>query len=106
MKLPIVTIAVAVLSLGIVTPSYAQQTPVSQIDVNAVRRLNSDGVRKVQTLLRDKGFAPGPNDGVAGPLTRTAVRSFQEKFGMNSSGEIDNQLLLALGAVDLAGAAE
>jgi peptidoglycan hydrolase-like protein with peptidoglycan-binding domain len=105
MKLSTVTIA-ALLSLVIASPSFAQQTPISQIDVNTVPKLNPDGVRKVQGLLRDKGFAPGPNDGIAGPLTKSAVRSFQEKYGMKPSGEIDNQLLLGLGAVDLAGTAE
>ncbi len=105
MKISAVTIA-ALLPLVIAAPSYAQQTPVSQLDVNIVPRLNPDGVRKVQGLLRDKGLTPGPNDGVAGPLTKAAVRAFQEKYGMKPSGEIDNQLLLGLGAVDLAGGGE
>ena len=91
-------------AVAVPLPAYAQ--PISQLDVNAVPKIDSDGIRKVQTLLRLRGFAPGPNDGVAGPLTKAAVRSFQAKYGMKTSGEIDNQLLLALGAVDLAGGPE
>ena len=98
MKLP-TTLIVACLLVAAALPATAQ--PISQIDVNAIAKIDSDGVRKVQTLLRQKGFTPGPNDGVNGPLTKAAVRLFQVKYGMKTSGEIDNQLLLALGATDL-----
>ena len=96
----------AFVSLVSIDTSGAQSVPVSQLDVNAVPRLNADGIRRVQTLLRQKGIDSGPLDGVAGPITRSAVRSFQEKYGMNASGEMDNQFLLGIGAVELAGAAE
>jgi peptidoglycan hydrolase-like protein with peptidoglycan-binding domain len=95
----------AFVSLVAVPPAGAQQ-PVSQLDVNAVPRLNSDGVRRVQTLLRQKGFEAGKIDGVPGPITRAAVVAFQARFGMKASGEMDNQFLLGLGAVDLAGTNE
>ena len=93
----------AFLSLVAVAPTTAQAQPISQIDVNAVPKIGADGVRRVQILLRQKGFESGPPDGVAGPMTRGAVRAFQEKYGMKASGEMDNQFLLGLGAVDLAG---
>lgn len=35
------------------------------------------GVRAVQTALIDKGFDAGPTDGIFGPMTLTAVLSFQ-----------------------------
>ncbi len=41
-------------------------------------------------------------DGVLGPRTRTAVKSFRDRYGIEGGGEIDNQTLLALGAVELA----
>jgi peptidoglycan hydrolase-like protein with peptidoglycan-binding domain len=96
----------AFVSLVATLPAAAQQTPVSQLDVNAVPRLDVGGIRKVQTLLKQKGFDPGRFDGISGPITKAAVRSFQEKYGMKVSGDIDNQVLLGLGAVDLAGASE
>jgi peptidoglycan hydrolase-like protein with peptidoglycan-binding domain len=104
MTLKAMTMA-AIISLAAAAPSFAQ-TPVSQLNMSAVPKLDSDGVRKVQTLLKQKGIAAGPLDGVAGPLTRAAIRTFQERYGMKPSGDIDNQLLLGLGAVELAGGGE
>lgn len=100
------TIALAAfVSLVAIPPAGAQQpAAVSQLDVNAIPRLSPDGVRRVQALLRQKGFEPGKLDGVPGPITKAAVRAFQEKYGMKASSEMDNQFLLGLGAVDLAGA--
>ena len=95
----------AFVSLVAIPPAGAQQA-VSQLDVNVVPRLNSDGIRRVQALLRQKGFDPVKIDGVPGPLTRGAVSAFQAKYGMKASGDMDNQFLLGLGAVDLAGANE
>lgn len=77
----------------------------TQLNMDAVPRLTTDGVRKVQQLLKDKGFNPGPIDGEAGPLTNAAVKEFQERYGIQARGGINNQTLFALGAVDLAGEA-
>jgi hypothetical protein len=77
----------------------------TQLNMDAVPRLTPDGVRKVQQSLKDKGFNPGPIDGVVGPLTTDAVREFQGRYGIKARGEIDNQTLFALGTVDLAGEA-
>lgn len=82
------------------TPAVAQDF--SQLSMTAVPKLNPDGIRRVQLLLRERGFNPGPNDGIVGPLTAEAIRRFQDHFGMNASGQVDNQLLFALGAIDLA----
>ena len=72
-----------------------------QVDTTAVPSLDTDGIRSVQRLLREKGQNPGPADGVLGRLTRDAVRNFQEKYGMKATGTIDNQFLFAVGAVSL-----
>jgi peptidoglycan hydrolase-like protein with peptidoglycan-binding domain len=104
MKRAVIALA-AFVSLAVIPPAGAQQ-PVSQLDVNVVPRLNPDGIRRVQALLRQKGFESGKLDGVPGPITRAAVGAFQAKYGMKVSGEMDNQFLLGLGAVDLAGTNE
>jgi peptidoglycan hydrolase-like protein with peptidoglycan-binding domain len=101
----VVMIAMAAFALG-VTPVIGQapaMQPIAQLDMSAVPRLNEDAIRKVQVLLKQKGFEPGPTDGIVGPLTKGAVRAFQERYGLNV-GEIDNQTLFALGAADLASA--
>jgi peptidoglycan hydrolase-like protein with peptidoglycan-binding domain len=93
----------AILLLTAAVPATAQRVSATQLDVSAVPDMDHDAVRRVQRLLQQRGFSPGPLDGVDGPLTKTAIRGFQKTYGMKTSGEIDNQLLLALGAVDLTG---
>jgi peptidoglycan hydrolase-like protein with peptidoglycan-binding domain len=66
--------------------------------MDAVPILTPDYVRKVQLALQRKGVNPGPLDGIFGPLTKEAVRSFQDRYGI----KIDNQTLFAPGEVDLA----
>jgi Putative peptidoglycan binding domain len=46
-------------------------------------------VRGAQQTLRDKGFDPGPIDGVMGPRTSAAVRDFQSKEGLTATGQLD-----------------
>jgi peptidoglycan hydrolase-like protein with peptidoglycan-binding domain len=58
--------------------------------------LNRDQIRRVQQALDQKGFKAGRSDGRMGPETRDAVRSFQQKQGMQANGEIDQQTLAAL----------
>ena len=53
-------------------------------------------VRKIQTLLAEQGYDPGPADGVAGARTRDAVRAFQASAGLAATGRIDRSLVTAL----------
>jgi hypothetical protein len=76
--------------------------PVADLDVNAVPALNREGVRRVQIVLKEKGFDPGPLNGVPSPRMQAAVRTFQSRYGIEARGEIDNQTLLALGEASLA----
>lgn len=53
-------------------------------------------VKKIQTLLVENGYDPGPPDGIEGPKTREAVRAFQRSIGTAATGEIDTGLVTAL----------
>jgi localization factor PodJL len=53
-------------------------------------------VKKIQTLLADQGFDPGPADGVAGARTRDAVKAYQRENGIAATGHIDGALVAAL----------
>ncbi len=53
-------------------------------------------VQKIQSLLADHGFDPGPADGLLGPRTRDAVLAFQRTNGLSVTGQIDQSLLAAL----------
>lgn len=99
------TLIAALVSAASALPAAAQPagTSIRDLNVDAVPRLDSAAIYRVQQLLKGRGFDPVRFDGVYGTLTRGAVISFQEKYGIRPRGEIDNQTLLALGAVDLAG---
>lgn len=55
-----------------------------------------DIVRNAQKLLAALGYEPGPADGMTGPRTREAVRSFQEHSGIAPTGEITPDLIRKL----------
>lgn len=76
--------------------------PVTELNVTTVPVLTRDGIRRIQLVLRDKGFDPGPVNGIAGPQMKTALGTFQKRYGIASDGALDNQTLLALGEAELA----
>ena len=53
-------------------------------------------VMKIQALLTERGYDPGPADGLEGPKTREAVRAFQRMIGAEETGSIDGSLFAAL----------
>jgi len=55
-------------------------------------------VAGVQMALRQLGFDIGTPDGVAGPKTADAIRSFERSTGMSESGTINPRLLAVLGS--------
>jgi peptidoglycan hydrolase-like protein with peptidoglycan-binding domain len=108
MRTFVITAMLAVVSSATVPVPRANaqdQATRAAVDLNmdAMPTLNVDGVRKVQLALQKKGINPGPIDGIYGPLTKEAVRTFQSRYGIKATGEVDNQTLFALGEVDLAG---
>ena len=48
-------------------------------------------VRSAQQALKEKGFNPGPIDGVMGARTTAAVREFQQREKLTVSGSLDAQ---------------
>ncbi|RWP51693.1 peptidoglycan-binding protein [Mesorhizobium sp.] len=59
-------------------------------------------VEQVQGILKDLDFYSGTVDGISGPNTRNAIQAYQQKVGLNASGEIDSVLLDQLGATPTA----
>jgi localization factor PodJL len=53
-------------------------------------------VKKIQALLAEQGFDPGPADGVVGQKTRDAVRAYQHKNGIAETGQIDSKVVASL----------
>lgn len=46
-------------------------------------------IAELQKRLAEKGFDPGPIDGVIGPLTRRAISRFQERNGFPQTGVLN-----------------
>jgi peptidoglycan hydrolase-like protein with peptidoglycan-binding domain len=57
----------------------------------------SDSVRQAQQSLKDKGYDPGPVDGVEGPRTREAARQYQQKENVDEGGRLGPQTMNHLG---------
>lgn len=57
-------------------------------------------VKAAQQALRDKGYDPGPADGMMGPRTRAAVRDFQRQEGLTVTGRLDGDTMARLGAME------
>ncbi len=58
---------------------------------------SGDSVRDAQQVLKDKGFYSGSVDGIYGPLTRKAVRSYQKDQNLTADGRLGPQTLSSLG---------
>lgn len=60
-----------------------------QVGISSV--FANDVVRRAQETLAEKGFDPGPVDGIWGAKTKTGVMKFQESEGLLASGQLDEQ---------------
>ncbi|AFM40936.1 putative peptidoglycan-binding domain-containing protein [Desulfosporosinus acidiphilus SJ4] len=60
-------------------------------------RNTGPAVIELQEILKRKGFYPGMVDGVFGPITKTAVLSFQENMGLVQDGIVGRKTWNALG---------
>lgn len=66
----------------------------------ALAESDGDAIQRVQTALNEAGYACGTPDGIAGPRTRAAIEDFQKAHQLEVTGEIDDELLAALGLSD------
>lgn len=58
---------------------------------------SSATIRDAQQVLKDKGFYDGTVDGIYGPKTKSAVRSYQQKQSLTADGRLGPQTLDSLG---------
>ncbi len=74
-------------------------TSVLALSISAIPAMaqGSQATRDAQQTLKDKGYDPGPVDGVNGPKTRSAVRAFQKKENLNADGRLGPKTLDTLG---------
>jgi len=67
-------------------------------------QLKAEQIMAMQQRLNERGFFAGRVDGLWGPDTSAAVRSFQQKNSLPSTGQLDEGTLQALGIVGAAAA--
>ncbi|MBT5861197.1 MAG: trypsin-like serine protease [Alphaproteobacteria bacterium] len=53
-------------------------------------------VSRTQAALADLGYSPGPADGIAGAQTQAAIRQFEEDYGLPVTGQVSDELSVAL----------
>jgi peptidoglycan hydrolase-like protein with peptidoglycan-binding domain len=58
---------------------------------------SSESVVKAQRVLKDKGYYDASVDGLMGPRTEAALRSFQEKEGLTPTGSLNKETRKKLG---------
>jgi peptidoglycan hydrolase-like protein with peptidoglycan-binding domain len=58
---------------------------------------NDNDVKEVQQSLRDKGYSPGPIDGILGSRTRGALRQYQKDENLPVTGRLDGETAGKLG---------
>lgn len=85
-------------SITTIVPPPAAAAPVARAESAAPKTvvsqpLDSRGIEELQTKLSVLGFAPGPVDGVAGPLTVGAIRRYQQSRGRAQTGAVDDESL-------------
>ncbi|HEV2301717.1 MAG TPA: peptidoglycan-binding domain-containing protein [Stellaceae bacterium] len=60
-------------------------------------RISKAGVKQAQAKLRQEGLYRGRIDGILGPKTKTALRTFQRKNGLPATASLDRRTMSALG---------
>ncbi|MGH7831993.1 MAG: peptidoglycan-binding domain-containing protein [Candidatus Binatia bacterium] len=60
-------------------------------------RWTTQDIKKAQEALKHKGHDPGSIDGVIGPQTRQAIRTFQNASGVKETGRLDPETAEKLG---------
>jgi peptidoglycan hydrolase-like protein with peptidoglycan-binding domain len=78
-----------------VAPSYTPPPPSPQ-QAEARQAVTPDTIRQVQQALQQQNMYRGQVDGVWGPRTQAAVRAYQQKNNLGSSGQLDQQTLASL----------
>lgn len=63
----------------------------------AMNAQSSDDIHQAQQALKDKGFDPGPVDGVDGQKTKSAIKAFQKSQNLTPDGRLGPQTLDGLG---------
>nr|WP_153007708.1 S41 family peptidase [Bacillus coahuilensis] len=76
-------------------PAFFYTHPL-QVEKTLTKEMNNDQVKSAQEMLYSLGYGPGRTDGYYSNQTAIAVKAFQSKAGLTSTGNIDSQTASAL----------
>jgi carboxyl-terminal processing protease len=62
-----------------------------QVEKPLSQDMNSEQIKNAQEILASLGFAPGRKDGYFSAKTKTAVKGFQQDYGLEPTGKIDTK---------------
>jgi peptidoglycan hydrolase-like protein with peptidoglycan-binding domain len=96
MKKLFAVLIIGLLGLWPMVIESAQSTPAGEQPPEQRRLLTKDQIQQVQERLKAEGVDPGPVDGVMNPQTEAALRQFQQKRGLPTSGAVDEATLREL----------
>jgi hypothetical protein len=74
----------------------APALPEAKVDPSGWPGTSADQVRAIQQALVDLDLLRNKPDGVLGPMTRTAIRTFQKNAGLRETGEATKDVFNAL----------
>lgn len=88
-RLKICLVTLAVLSCAFITAgniyTNSQKVEPVALAIESVEAAVAD-TKEVQTVLKKWGYYTGSVDGINGPLTKSAVKKFQRKYGLTADG--------------------
>jgi peptidoglycan hydrolase-like protein with peptidoglycan-binding domain len=96
MKRFFAVVFIGLLSLWPIVVEAAAPGPAGEQSPEQRRLLTKDQIQQVQERLKAEGVDPGPVDGVMNPQTEAALRQFQQKKGIPTSGAADEATLREL----------
>ncbi len=99
------TSLVMVVAAGVMatSPVMAQRDQGSRVLPNQAEtvplQLKAEQIKDMQQRLNKQGFSAGHVDGIWGPDTSAAVMHFQERNGLQPTGQLDQKTRAALGVI-------
>jgi peptidoglycan hydrolase-like protein with peptidoglycan-binding domain len=78
---------------GAVSPTLLANLKIGT-DATVSTALSRAQIAQLQAELSDRGYDPGPQDGIVGPKVRTAIRTYETDAGLPPTGEATTSLLV------------
>jgi len=91
-----VALFLLLINVNIIDVSYAGGRASVRVDSESTD-YPFNTVQRVQKVLKELGYNPGPVDGIWGPLTRDAIIDYQQNNALSETGKLNletKQLLL------------